>query len=737
MPSWMPQLVAGLALAGCVASPTAEHEREPDAAVVADAAPAGEATDATPFDAQRPRADAAEPADARPRPDLGAPAPDAAPPPDAGARELCNGRDDDDDPETLDGADEPWIGARCDGEDQDLCPERLLQCVGGQRICTDFSTEHPPELCDGQDNDCVPATADGVDEAWFGEPCDGDDEDGCPDGVMRCEAGQPTCTGDDGQRREICNGRDDDCDGLIDEDFVRARDGVPVDLDDQPVGDAVDRLVYVSDAHCGACERSCPPDGPNVAGGACTDEGTCGLVCADGFSDLDGQADTGCEVGDCVEATVGAEAMATRGSACRIETASDLSPACACAGTMTCRVGPAPAVVCGVVGPEGQVLTDPLSVAHCPRAARLNVQDELCDGLDNDCDGAVDESFVLLNVDGEPWLIDGEPTYSHPHHCGACDRPCELPNAVPRCDGVTCAVASCSPGWLDLDSEPENGCEYGCIPTGVEECDGEDNDCDGVADDGFHLPTDPYHCGACGRACEVPNGVAGCRDSECTVARCEAGWLDVDGDPDNGCEAECEASGPEICDGADNDCDGVVDRLWATDDAPWVATDGEWRAATGRLRAGSITAPAGHHAAFDLRASFVHHAGAVSLFANVAADAQVATPDFVAQRAGVGVELDLEAGRLAYACGDSHGQALPWDASALADGQWVELRLRRSDGGTLQLRAWPQRAPEPEVWHFTAEDCGDTAPERSHLGAGVQGGFDAAISLLEVELFCR
>lgn len=48
----------------------------------------------------------------------------------------------------------------------------------------------------------------------------------------------------------------------------------------------------------------------------------------------------------------------------------------------------------------------------------------------------------------------------------------------------------------------------------------------------------------------------------CVVLECESGLVDDDGVPDNGCEAACDpvASGAEICDGEDNDCDGIVDN---------------------------------------------------------------------------------------------------------------------------------------------------------------------------------
>jgi hypothetical protein len=75
-----------------------------------------------------------------------------------------------------------------------------------------------PELCDGKDNDC-----DGkIDEIFpeKGYHCDGPDEDLCKVGKWVCSADglSVTCAGDIPQK-ELCDDKDNDCDGLVDEDF--------------------------------------------------------------------------------------------------------------------------------------------------------------------------------------------------------------------------------------------------------------------------------------------------------------------------------------------------------------------------------------------------------------------------------------------------------------------------------------------------------------------------------------
>ena len=72
------------------------------------------------------------------------------------------------------------------------------------------------ELCDGVDNDCDPATPDGVQEPWLGAACDGVDFDSCADGVYTCMGGTKTCTDDPTTHDDVCDGLDNDCDGTAD-----------------------------------------------------------------------------------------------------------------------------------------------------------------------------------------------------------------------------------------------------------------------------------------------------------------------------------------------------------------------------------------------------------------------------------------------------------------------------------------------------------------------------------------
>jgi hypothetical protein len=68
------------------------------------------------------------------------------------APDLCNGLDDDGDPTTDDGSDEPALGRSCDGSDADACTAERIACVGGQLVCnTGIAIS---ERCNGLDDDC-------------------------------------------------------------------------------------------------------------------------------------------------------------------------------------------------------------------------------------------------------------------------------------------------------------------------------------------------------------------------------------------------------------------------------------------------------------------------------------------------------------------------------------------------------------------------------------------------------
>ena len=151
-------------------------------------------------------------------------------------------------------------------------------------------------------------------------------------------------------------------------------------------------------------------------------------------------------------------------------------------------------------------------------------------------------------------------------NCGTCFHSCLVANSEPTCQSGQCKF-TCFANFYDADKDPANGCE--CVKTngGVEICDGIDNDCNGTVDDTFNFMTDAANCGGCNVTCSFPFASASCLQGACKMGACMSGFYDRD-PLVPGCETPCNKTngGVEICDGLDNDCNGVVD------DNPMAAT---------------------------------------------------------------------------------------------------------------------------------------------------------------------
>jgi Notch-like protein len=75
---------------------------------------------------------------------------------------------------------------------------------------------------------------------------------------------------------------------------------------------------------------------------------------------------------------------------------------------------------------------------------------EVCDNLDNNCNGIIDENFNLNN---------------DPNNCGSCGHGCVVPNGIAACGNGACQIAVCSMGYADCNMTAIDGCEVTHSPT--------------------------------------------------------------------------------------------------------------------------------------------------------------------------------------------------------------------------------------------------------------------------------
>jgi len=245
---------------------------------------------------------------------------------------------------------------------------------------------------------------------------------------------------------------------------------------------------------------------------------------------------------------------------------------------------------------------------------------ERCDGVDNDCNGVLDDpgaesscslpnatpacvggTCVVSSCDGGYFDCDASagngceiaassfPT--DPANCGGCNNVCPSgANSVAQCSASTCGLV-CDAGYADCNINSTDGCEVNvtadpdncgncgnpcpfrpastrtCVASACSyTCNGTFVDCNGLPADGCEVqansfPNNSNHCGGCNAVCSLPNALGVCSSGVCfgTVASCNPGFVDLNGNGVDGCEYACTPTGVDLPDDAfvDANCDGI------------------------------------------------------------------------------------------------------------------------------------------------------------------------------------
>ena len=309
--------------------------------------------------------------------------------------------------------------------------------------CNDLdSNRHPgrSEICDGVDNNCNDEVDEGVVPTWY---LDYDsDGHGTPEFTYEgCEAleGYVATSGDCDDSSslvfpggiEICDERDNNCNGTTDEDVTST---FYVDLDDDGYGDAGFTLEacsapsgYVDNAlDCNDFDMSMSPDGTEFCDGFDND--------CDGETDGSDAFDAGTYFRDADEDTYGTPEESIR---------SCMVPAGFVANSLDCD------------DHDNDIYPD---------------AEELCDGEDNDCDTLVDEegSTVYADLDGDGYGDPGTELVT-------CDTPF----------GYTVIGGDCDDSDADVNPLADEVCD-----AVDNDCDGDTDEADALGASTFYADAD-------------------------------------------------------------------------------------------------------------------------------------------------------------------------------------------------------------------------------------------------------
>ena len=370
------------------------------------------------------------------------------------------------------------------------------------------------EICDEADNDCDGTVDEDVTTTYYVD-VDGDTY-GLADATTEACAlpeGYAEVSGDcddtlaavNPDALEVCNTIDDDCDGTIDEDDAADALTWHADADGDGYGDASSTTAacaqpsgYVSD------DTDCD-DGEVLSNPGETE------VCDELDNDCDGTVDE--------DDASDAETWYADDDGDGYGDVSDVTVACD--------------------QPSGTVANDD----DCDDGEALSNpgETEVCDELDNDCDGTVDEDDA---TDASTWYADDDS-----------DGYGDASDSTDACEAPS--------GYVEDDTDCDDT-EADINPGAAEVCDEDDNDCDGDTDEDV---TTTYYADSDGDGygdaasttedCSVPSGYAA-DDTDCD---------DTDGDVNPGAA--------EVCNEEDDDCDGSIDEDAASPETFYADDDGD------------------------------------------------------------------------------------------------------------------------------------------------------------------
>ena len=464
-----------------------------------------------------------------------------------GVVEICDGKDNNCDGKTDEG---------CDDDGDGYCDANLVMvgtpaiCKNGGGDCDDNNATiykgKASETCDDKDDDCNGVVDNGCDDDKDGY-CDSAHKIGSPPGKV-CSKGTDDC--DDFNfdvhpgAVEVCNNKiDDDCDGSQNDENAAGCLNFYFDADNDAYGITAKKCLCVAEGFFRAkASGDCVDNNANIKPGATE---TCDGVDNDCNNVIDDENATGCKIYYLDNDKDGYGLAINK---------------CLCQGAN------------GYTAIKKDDCNDSVKAVN-PGGA------EICNDVDDNCNGAVDEG---CNKDGDDYCDKAMTTVGFPNVC--------------------------KKGGGDCNDKDPN-----VSKSGVEICDNADNDCDGTTDEGCDDDNDDYcdsNLKIVGTPSTCSKGGGDCNDDQAQInpgkpevcgntvdENCNGSYNDVDADQctnfyldkdsdaygKNGTLPKCMCiklgdykatkSGDcddanylinggiaELCDGVDNNCNGTVDE---------------------------------------------------------------------------------------------------------------------------------------------------------------------------------